>query len=346
MLAVIFLACGVASAAPQSLSAWLSSHHDIETALYWEGAHASYPRWSAADKAFLESEYRIAQTAIANPRASAFELPDPLPNQKVLGDKDDAKTVYAPDLARREFFASVALSLALETSHRLPWSMTALKQEELAILLDSREFFHFDAAENGYVVDENQVGLASPGDPGRVFRFLVEQKILGANAHQTIVNFVAWSSRLHHDVVSPKALSEHWKRESAAFQSAFWDFRGFMPVTRVLDGTRQTMLTSDQSLTHWTAGCWGTTGLFRDVLRVANIPVKVGQADGHAFPIFLSDKSFLSHGDDPYNASFTRLAPPAPYGELVIPMSKWADYFSKEKNRIGSRPYEVAEAHH
>jgi hypothetical protein len=57
-------------------------------------------------------------------------------------------------------------------------------------------------------------------------------------------------------------------------------------------------------------GCWGTTGFLIAVLRAVNVPVRLvvskglrgqGKSCAHAQPFFMSERLFMSHGDDPYS---------------------------------------------
>lgn len=117
-------------------------------------------------------------------------------------------------------------------------------------------------------------------------------------------------------------------------------------MTRVLSGTP---LTSHPELgiMHRTAGCWGTTGLLRALMRVLNIPVKLVQPGGHAQPWFMADGRYLSHGDDPYNA-LGRATPPVPADEIPIDQATFDAWFgagvsaADKLNNVGRRMRELA----
>ena len=117
-------------------------------------------------------------------------------------------------------------------------------------------------------------------------------------------------------------------------------------MTRVLDGTVQTSNPSFGAM-HRTAGCWGTTGLLRALLRVINIPCKLVTNAGHAQPYFMADSRYLSHGDDPYNA-LTKATPPTPASEILTDQAKFDAWFgaavsnSDKLNNIGRRTRELA----
>ena len=62
---------------------------------------------------------------------------------------------------------------------------------------------------------------------------------------------------------------------------------------------------------HRTAGCHGTAGFLRAVLRTVNIPVQERYANGHGIVAFTSESRYLSHADDPYSR-LTRSIRPSP----------------------------------
>lgn len=45
-----------------------------------------------------------------------------------------------------------------------------------------------------------------------------------------------------------------------------WQYRGWPPVERIISGTNDPVL----GVRHWTAGCRGTSGFLRLVLRTTN----------------------------------------------------------------------------
>jgi hypothetical protein len=133
-----------------------------------------------------------------------------------------------------------------------------------------------------------------------------------------------------------------------------WQYGGFPPVTRMIEGTPISndipVSEADSALARRTAGCWGTTGFLRAVLRTVNLPITLVTIpscdDGvHATPHFLTEGRYLSHGDDPYSRYD---GAPFPGLDLMIDESTFADWFGstlpKEvacKN-VGRRPAELA----
>ena len=60
---------------------------------------------------------------------------------------------------------------------------------------------------------------------------------------------------------------------------------------------------------HWTAGCHGTTGFLRNVLRA--VPVQNLRVCGHGQVRFLTEGTYLDHANNPYNTGFKASALPA-----------------------------------
>jgi hypothetical protein len=130
-----------------------------------------------------------------------------------------------------------------------------------------------------------------------------------------------------------------------------WGYRGLAPVSRVLAGP-------GPSGAHVTAGCWGTTGLLIAVLRAANIPVRLvnvqgqartpGSACSHAQPYFVSERRYLSHGDDPYNRSVVSVEGALPASRLFIDQATWTAWYGESVDpatrcsNIGRQVREIA----
>lgn len=76
---------------------------------------------------------------------------------------------------------------------------------------------------------------------------------------------------------------------------------------------------------HWTAGCHGTTGFLRNVLRAVNVPVQILRVCGHGQVRFLTEGTYLDHADNPYNTGFKASALPA--SALLIDETTYASWF-------------------
>ena len=122
-----------------------------------------------------------------------------------------------------------------------------------------------------------------------------------------------------------------------------WQYRGEMPVSRVISGTapifypyKQGDTSPPRELTygHYTAGCWGTTAFLRAVLRVVNVPVMAVTGSGstggtHSMPYFMSEGRYLSHSDDLYSQN-TRSSPGFPVEELFIDQAIYDAWFGPD----------------
>lgn len=320
------------SEAPVDVSAWLSAHPGIANSIVWRdasGAHA-WASWGAGQKAELQGAFDLARNrgsiAVAN-------VP---PNQATLGDNDFATTILAPADAWAYYKASVAQALAAEIGQQLLWSLVGYSGAQLAELFDSSEMFSWSSSPAGYQIDSMH-GHIVPAPPARSYEFLGLNDLIGTTPLDTIARVLDWC----------RANLVHFTGgTTAANMEDQWQYRGFPPMTRVIDGTVQTSQPGF-GMRHRTAGCWGTTGFLRVLLRAVNVPVKLVTNGGHAQPWFMAESRYLSHGDDPYNA-LSKATPPIPAAELTIDQAKFDAWFgagvsnTDKGNNIGRRPVELA----
>ena len=199
------------------------------------------------------------------------------------------------------------------------------EDKSLKILLDSREMFIKD-----FRIARNKAGRAVPAPPEYVMDFISDK--IGRTHKETIGNLILWCGDMVHFLGSftGKNVEDQWQ------------YRGFPPVSRVIDGTPN--MTSD-TRQHRAAGCHGTTGFLRAVLRAVNIPVEYRYTVGHAQPCFISEGLCLSHGDDPYNGNFKRSGKSV--NELFITEATFEEWFRTgdakyRRSNIGRRPKELA----
>lgn len=314
------------------LDAWLGAHPTVAAAIVWEdaaGAHG-WSSWGAGRKGELRTAFDLAR------ERSAIPVADVPPNQAVLADAEGVKTILSPADAWAYFKSSVAQSLANELGEQLGWSLLGYPASQLANLLDGRTMFHWNASPAGYLIDIED-GAVTPAPPTRCYEFLGTNGLIGLSRLDTIGRLVDWCrANLVH-------FSGSW--DTANMQDQ-WQYRGLPPVSRMLSGTIRTSQPQLGSM-HRTAGCWGTTGLLRALLRVVNIPCELVTSASHAQPHFMSEGRYLSHGDDPYNA-LTKAVPPIPAGEILIDQATFAAWFGagvseadKDRN-VGRRTRELA----
>lgn len=324
-------AVGEAEIAPD-LDAWLTAHPLIAAAIVWEdaGGARAWPAWGAGWKTELRQAFDLARIRGSIPVA------DVPPNLATLSDEQPVVTILAPADAWAYFKASVAQSLAAEIGAQLSWSIQALTAEQLAQLFDSREMFRWNASPAGYRIDSMH-GHIVPAPPIRSYEFLGTAGLIGVSRLDTLASVIDWC----------RANLVHFSGgTTAANMEDQWQYRGYPPLTRVLSGTPRTSH-PELGVMHRTAGCWGTTGFLRALLRVVNIPVKLVTNAGHAQPWFMADSRYLSHGDDPYN-QLTKATPPIPAGELPIDQAQFDAWFGagvdnvEKSDNIGRRPRELA----
>ena len=322
------------------LDVWLTSQPAVASAIVWRAPGATngipkpYPTWTPAEKNQLAQRFwQIRQGQF--PGLSA--TPSVTTTLHLSGELFGAG--LDPALAWEYFLGYVAQSLAVEIAGWVPWSITAYTPAELEALLDSRSLFEYVSgpAKHSILRAHNLLtdhGAATPGDPVRTFDFLRAGLIIGATRRETVERMLDWCrANLAH-------FNGTW---DPANLQAYWQYQGWPPVERMLAGTTH----PSDGFAHWTAGCWGTTGFLRAVLRTANAPVVLVDRCDHALPHFVRDGLYLSHGDDPYN-SLARAKPPIPAGGLLIDAATFDAWFgatvpsSKVCDNIGRRVRELA----
>ncbi len=290
-----------------ALDTWLYDHPAIGTHLQWSDAQGtrSYSAWPTAMKERLWQYFDLIRSG------QPPSLPDPPRNAWNYGPGDDplaVHTLLTTEDALNLYLATVAHSLVLEVDRRVPWSLDDANETELEALFSSSFMFWWNERQQGFEIASLRHGWAVPAPPQVGWEFLRDQGLLRGTRLETIAALVGWCKGLTH--FAGGVMPDNFE--------AFWGYRGDMPVSRALVGTRYsgTELSSypgfDQ-MRHYTAGCHGTVGLLVNVLRSANIPATYRAAGddrvSHATVIFLSEDRALTHGDDPYNQLCTRVPP-------------------------------------
>ncbi|HEU4386169.1 MAG TPA: hypothetical protein VFV34_00120 [Blastocatellia bacterium] len=314
------------------LDAWLNVHPSIANSIVWEdsgGSHA-WSSWSADRRAQLRAAFDLARMR------SSVPVPDVPANQATMADNDPVTTILSAADAWAYFKSSVAQALAEEIGQQLLWSIQGYSADALAQLFDSRQMFRWNNSPAGYRINSEH-GHIVPAPPLGSYSFLGTGNLIGNTRLDTISRVIGWCR---------DNLVHFTGGTNAANMEDQWQYTGFPPMTRVLDGTLQTSH-PQFGVMHRTAGCWGTVGFLRALLRAVNIPVKLVTNAGHAQPWFVADSRYMSHGDDPYNA-LTKATPPFPPSEILIDQAKFDSWFGggvsaadKLKN-VGRRTRELA----
>ena len=321
----------------RTLEKWLEQHPVIADGIVWETPTGPrvYADWPDEKKDQLRKAF---------PFGYPFQLEDPPPNMRDLADNEEPYTVLSEAHAWQLYLNHLTQSLAIEFWNALAWSLEDYSSENLAILLDSRSFFEWSQLGGGYLLKNSVAGRALPAPPDLVYAFLTGNDLIAGDRLQTIGRLLNWC-RDHLVHFSGGTTAQNMEYQ--------WQYRGFPPVSRILGGTVNTNPTpgyTDNQLKHRTAGCHGTNGFLRAVLRVVNIPVLYLRPpnSGHATPGFPSEGMFLSHGDDPYSR-LTKATPPYPAVDLLIDQAQYDAWFpagAADPNRnIGRQVYELALVH-
>lgn len=329
----------VAPSADSVVGAWLVQHPAVARAIVWESDRGAVPwaSWDAAWKRALDEAFAAEAAALegrGDPRG--FPVSDPPAN--IAPARSRSSTVLAPGDAWRLYAAYVGHSLAVEILRTVPWSITSDPPEALAALFDGRSMFAWRGDLGGYLVDPARSGWVVPAPPAAEHGFLVREGILKPTRMGTVEAMIDWARRLRH--VRGRLDLDNAER--------VWSYRGYAPVSRVLEGT-------GPDHAHVTAGCWGTTGLLVAVLRAANIPVRLLTVRGkgragcsHALPYFMSEGRYLSHGDDPYNQLVNAYGEAVPVGRLLVDRATWTGWFGEGVDptekcaNIGRQTLEIA----
>ena len=256
-------------------------------------------------------------------------------------------TVYSTDLKPDDawiyYITYVAHSIRVEIDRLVHWSILRYNSNQLEYLYDSSTFFEYFKSDDVYSIIRYDKSLFSHGavtlgDPIRIYDFIDNGKLIGMTRWGTIGRFLGWC---RDELV-------HFKGENKPEDyKKYWQYEGYPPVERILNGTEL----PDKEIEHYTAGCFGTTGLMRNVLRTINIPVLLEERCGHAMPHFVYDTThefYLSHGDDPYNSLYKHSTPKFIPLELIINHDKFDEWFNKNLsneticNNVGRHALELA----
>jgi hypothetical protein len=321
---------------PPSVEQWLNAHHSVRQSVIWATPIVieAYTTWPQSRKDDLQTAFDKAWNF------DSVHLTDPPPNILHPDDHEAPTTALSHEDALWLYLATVAQSLAVEIGNRVPWSLTGYSSENLEILLDSRQYYTWGLLAGGYEIQDLQGGYVVPASPNRMHQFLKDKDLIGEHRRGTIGRTLQWC----HD-----KMTHNFGAHTTKVYEHVWQYRGEAPVRRIMAGTKDDAHPA-YGVRHWTAGCHGTAGFLRAVLRTVNIPVVHDHQAGHALPYFSADDAHLSHGDDPYNG-YTFADPPYSMAELLIDHSTFDAWFgpgvsedAREKH-VGKRVQQLAIDH-
>jgi len=317
---------------PPDLDGWLAARPRLAAVLVWEGRSGPKPwgEWDEGMRAGLRDAFSRSwaglPSGLPDPPRNAIPQPDwaPLAQGLSAGDMEELYLAWAGHC------------LAVEAGGRVPWSIEGYGDEELAILLDSRQYARRSLLipPGGFRLSNDPHCYSLPCPPDVAWAFVRDTVGVGGTRLETVANSLRWCRRMTH----------FYGKYGPANMEAHWGYRGFPPASRVISGTvnpeREQM-----GRRHWTGGCHGTSGFLRCVLRAANVPVRHDLVAGHSLTHFPTEGAHLTHGDDPYSAWLAN-----PTGEeLLVDHARFLELFSRSSVgaeeqglNVGIRPREIA----
>ncbi len=332
------------------LPTWLGSHPNVAAAIRWQFQPANlsnsyqapadtdkvaWANWTAQQQADLNHAYLDAKAWFAQGShqvsmdpAGLTDAPanqHPQINNDSLSPMEWVTQAYMWKL----YIAHVAFSLAQEIAYPLPWSIANDTDETLRYLFDSSVMAWYLPNGNygmGTYAGANFPPLRANTRPQTTFAppmwtypWLQQAGLIGTTRQETIGRVMDWMrGNMWH----------FFGTETFGTYNAVWQYRGYVPLSRIVGGTIDANNPS-YGVEHWTAGCHGSVGFLHAVLRVLNIPVQPVWVCGHELAFFTSEKLYLDHGDDPYNA-VVRAAPNSPILNLLIDEATYQAWFTSD----------------
>ncbi len=310
----------------QNVNCWLTQNTGVSQYVIWENrvslgnsTPVPWSQWTNAHRDDLRNNVVAYENLLSSPPGGQDPDPlvDPPTNQLTLMDTDIPVLVLSFSDAWRLYVKEAAMSLAVELSSYVPWSVTSYSAQSLSALFDSRNTLTYSWSGGnsitgitvpqveGYVAIDNTYDAAThttlmsyatyatPAPPDKTLAFIRAQSLQGSTRVATITNTVSWARRLFHF---------NGGRNTQDFQE-IWGYRGPAPVSATITGTVSSYPGDPTTARHYTAGCHGTAVFLNSVLRTINIPVDAnerGTAWSHSTTRFMTDGIYLAHGDDPY----------------------------------------------
>jgi hypothetical protein len=344
------------------LATWIGAHPNVAAAIRWQFQPANlansyqapadtdkvaWAAWTVQQQSDLDQAYLAAKTWFAQGAHQVSMDPAGLTDQpanqdfQVSNDSLSPMEWVTPAYMWKLYIAHVAFSLAQEIAHPLPWSLASDTDETLRYLFDSSVMAWYLPNGNygmGTYAGANFPPLRANTRPQTTFAppmwtypWLQQAGLIGATRKETIGKVMDWMrGNLWH----------FYGTDTMGTYDAVWQYRGFVPLSKIVGGTIAANDLAD-GLQHWTAGCHGSVGFLHAVLRVLNIPVQPVWVSGHELAYFTSEKLYLDHGDDPYNA-VVKGAPNSPILNLLINEATYQSWFTSDLTVNITDPYSPA----
>jgi hypothetical protein len=327
------------------LSAWLNNHPNVAVAIKWQNRAAagviygapsptdkiSWINWTQSQKDDLERTYAAAYEWLASGAPAVpvdyNGLSDRPLNVSPNVSKDTIilQQMVSADYMWKLYIDQIGFSLALENSRQIPWSVTAYSENALRYLFDSSTMA-MKTAGGDYVMGittakdqqlrANNLPETAFAPAMWTFGFMKSSGLIGSSKLETISREIEWMRGLQHFFGKPDGNT----------YDSIWQYRGFAPLSRIIDGTVDNRYPERGSV-HWISGCRGSVGFMNATLRTVNIPVQPVLVCGHQLPYFVSEDKYLTHGDNPYDINFKKSGKSGK--SLLIDAAIYREWFSK-----------------
>ena len=361
---------------PPDLILWIKAHPQIAYGIKWEIDNCSpsayhvpekcklpFWEWTPPEQDELVQAFNDAWNWYYGQPAPFDNLQEDIPypfaniHPNVGMDNIEPSVWIEAATARKLFLAWVAQNLVAEIGGHFPWSVLDYDEASLQILFDSAAIMARVQAVEGvqafkvgtgnpahfnYVLRQDNLSVSLIAPPRYTYAFLVENDLIGSDKQDTIRRLLYWL-KLN--------ASHFFGGYTYQNMETHWQYRGIPPISRIIKGTSVGAPFEKWGFAHWTAGCHGTNGFLREVLRAANIPVQIVIAcdNHHSQAYFITEGLYLDHGDNPYNWGYRNTC--ADPLKLLIDEATYVDWFGSDPDNfegscenIGRRAKELAPA--
>jgi len=328
------------------LSEWLDSNPNVKAAIKIENSNlpspsfigggalseTAYDDWSDSDKQALSDAFdrawawRFSTDPFNVLGIDEFTMPLECTSCQTLlvsTPNDQAITLIPETLSKTTYIAAVAHAIMIETSESVQWSILTSDAATLHNYFNSRAIMHRNNSTTDFMFGSpngtvNQrikyLGNAVPATPRSTYAWLVNEGILQSSHAGTIRALLQWARQ---------NMIHYYGTSTYTNSNDHWGYPGRPPVDLVISGTNYS---GDPGNKHWTAGCHGTAGFIKSVLKSVNIPVEPMYVCGHAQLYFPSIGMYLDHGDNPYNNNVK--TSPLDISNILIDQSTHTAWFS------------------
>lgn len=227
----------------------------------FESSWLFYDNWPVQKKDRLERFYQLMKSGEDLPLPEITLAPRVVNGLELF--RPSVVAYSSTELAIDIYLAQVAHILYLDMNRMVPWTLEDFSRNELSRLFMSSNYFQaFRAADSRVYAIVDRVSFSQTTenileDPRPIFEFMSEAGILGETGERTAMNLGVWlQNNLHHWGQAPK--------------DEFYRNHPF------LSHRLMRLPTPDQgNVIVAIEGCWSASRLFVDLMRAANLPVKI-----------------------------------------------------------------------